>query len=128
MNTHVKVVAVLHIALGVIGLIGAMIVLAIFGLAGGIAFSQGERGPAGIIGLVALCIGAFIVLLSIPGIIAGWGLLAQKSWARVLMIVIGALNLLNIPFGTALGVYTIWALINDDRLQVTRSEVTRAES
>jgi hypothetical protein len=29
-------------------------------------------------------------------------------------LILGALNLFNIPFGTALGLYTFWVLLNDE--------------
>ena len=52
-----------------------------------------------------------VVVLSLPGIIAGIGLLKLQPWARILAIVISALNLLNVPIGTALGVYGLWVLL-----------------
>ena len=107
MNIHVKVVAVLHILSGVLGLIAAVVIFAVFGVAGGIVISQGEPGAATIIGIVAL--------LALPEIIGGWGLLAQKQWARVLVIVLGILHLANFPFGTALGVYTLWVLLSNEQ-------------
>ena len=45
------------------------------------------------------------------GFIAGWGLLRHESWARIVALVLGFLSLLNIPFGTALGIYTLWVLL-----------------
>jgi len=39
-----------------------------------------------------------------------WSLLQRKPWARVLAIVFGVLALLKFPFGTALGIYTLWVL------------------
>jgi hypothetical protein len=115
MNIHVKVVAVLHILSGVLGLIAAVVIFAVFGVAGGIVISQGEPGAATVIGIVALLIGGFLAVLALPGIIGGWGLLAQKQWARVLIIVLGVLHLLNFPFGTALGVYTLWVLLSKEQ-------------
>jgi len=115
MNIHVKVVAVLHILSGVLGLIAAVIIFAVSGVAGGIVISQGERGAATVIGIVALVIGGFLAVLALPGIIGGWGLLAQKQWARVLVIVLGILHLVNFPFGTALGVYTFWVLLSKEQ-------------
>jgi len=38
----------------------------------------------------------------------------MKSWARIVAIIVGCLNLLHVPFGTALGVYTLWVLLNDE--------------
>jgi hypothetical protein len=45
------------------------------------------------------------------GLIAGWGLLARQPWARTLAIVLGSLSLFDVPFGTALGIYTLWVLL-----------------
>ena len=46
------------------------------------------------------------------GFIAGWGLLNRQGWARSLAIVMGVISMFfNIPFGTALGVYTLWVLL-----------------
>lgn len=42
---------------------------------------------------------------------AGWGLMHRLHWARMLALVLGILALLSIPFGTALGVFTLWVLL-----------------
>jgi len=54
-----------------------------------------------------------LVLLAtgILGIIAGWGLLERRPWARMMAIVIGCIFLIDMPFGTALGIYTLWVLL-----------------
>ena len=50
--------------------------------------------------------------MSVPNIIAGVGLLNFRPWARVLALILCALNLLSLPFGTALGVYGFWVLMS----------------
>jgi hypothetical protein len=45
------------------------------------------------------------------GFIAGWGLLSREPWARMLAIILGAVSLVDVPFGTALGIYTLWVLL-----------------
>ena len=55
--------------------------------------------------------GVLIFIKGGVGFLAGWGLLQRESWARMLTIVLGLLALLSIPFGTALGVYTLWVLL-----------------
>ena len=46
------------------------------------------------------------------GFSAGWGLLHFEPWARVLALVLAFLVLfINIPVGTAVGVYTLWILL-----------------
>lgn len=111
MNKHIQIVAVLHIALGAISLLGAIVVFVVFAIAGGIVVSQGEHLAAGIVGIIAVALCSFLAVLAIPGIIGGWALLTGRSWGRLLVLVLGFLHLLSIPFGTALGIYTIWVLL-----------------
>jgi len=113
MNKHTQIVAALHIALGALSLLGALIVFVVFGLAGSIVISQGQQQAAGILGIIAVALGIFLAALALPGIIGGWALFTGRSWGRPLVLVLGALHLLNIPFGTALGIYTIWALLHE---------------
>ena len=118
MKKHTQIVAALHIALGVLSLFGAIAVFVVFGIAGGIVSSQGEHQAAGIIGIVAVALGIFLAALALPGIIGGWALFSGRSWGRPLVLVLGALHLFNIPVGTALGIYTIWALLHEPVSQV----------
>ncbi len=59
------------------------------------------------LGLLGVLVSGF----AIAGVIAGWGLLAHRPWARMLAIVLGCISLIHFPFGTALGIYTLWVLI-----------------
>ena len=46
------------------------------------------------------------------GFSAGWGLMHREPWARTLVLVLAFLVLfINIPVGTAVGVYTMWVLM-----------------
>ena len=115
MATHVKVLGVLHIVLGGLGILAGIIVLAIFGGVAGIVGASGVEGAhvavpilGGIGGLVFL----LAMALSVPGLVAGIGLLAFRPWARILTIVLSAIHLLNVPVGTAVGIYGLWALLN----------------
>ena len=55
-----------------------------------------------------------IFFVCLIGVAVGWGLLERRHWARIRAIVFGALALLNIPFGTALGVYTLYVLVPEE--------------
>jgi hypothetical protein len=116
MTTHVKVVAVLYLFLSAFGLLAALAVSMAFGLAGGIvganAGAEGAAIAVPIIGLTGTMLVVFLVLTSLPGLIAGVGLLKFRSWARVLGIVVAILNLIHIPIGTAVGIYALWVLLN----------------
>jgi hypothetical protein len=120
MRDHVRILAYLHIVLGALGLVAALIVLLVFG---GVAGIVGAANPNDmdvwhiaipVVGIVGVVIVSLLLLLSIPGIILGLGLLKLRPWARVLGIVMSALDLLHIPIGTALGIYGLWVLLQPE--------------
>ena len=118
MQTHVKVLGVLYIVLSALGLLTALFLLLAIGGAAGIVGVAADPEDAAIalpiLGIAGSALGMMLLLLSLPGLITGWGLLTFKSWARILGIVLSALNLLNIPVGTELGIYGLWVLLNKD--------------
>ena len=115
MEKHLTVLGVLYIAFSALGILAAIIVFtAVVG--GGLI--SGDSEAMTITAIVGPTIAFFLILVSAPGIIGGIGLLKRRNWARILVLVLGFLNLINIPFGTALGVYTIWALLKDETVQL----------
>lgn len=118
MQTHVKVVAVAFIVFGALGILAAVVIMAVFGGAAGIVGAAADAEEAAfalpIIGLTGTLLSMFLFALSIPGLVTGFGLLSWKPWARVLAIVLCAINLINIPIGTVLGIYGLWVLLNND--------------
>src|SRR5688500_8631092 len=115
-DTHVKVLAWLYIVFRVLGSLfglGLMALLSIIGVAG--AASDPDAWVAlPILGMTGAALGVFMLALSLPGIVAGIGLLQFRPWARILTIVLSALNLMNIPFGTILGIYGLWVMLSED--------------
>jgi hypothetical protein len=71
-------------------------------------------------------VGPFFVILSAPGLIGSIYLIKHRSWARILVLILGFINLIEIPIGTALGIYTIWVLFKDETTRLfTSSPVTQ---
>ena len=54
--------------------------------------------------------GVFLAGFGVVHLLLAWGLLERQPWARMLGIVLGILALIRFPFGTALGIYTLWVL------------------
>jgi len=71
-------------------------------------------------------IGILFLLGAGAGAVAA-GLLTIQTWARMLAIISGALNLIDLPFGTALGIYTLWVLLPAESEQEYRSRAGEAE-
>jgi len=107
MNQHVPILGWLYVVGHAIFLaIGAFVFLLLIGLAP----VTGEAEAMWILTLVGTMVGLLMAVLGLPGLVAGYGLLTRKPWARILAIVVGILNLINFPVGTAIGLYTLWVL------------------
>ena len=112
---HVRLLGILWLALSALRLIPGFVLMAL----GGAGLFPPEvpmfvRGVLPTIGMV------FLICAAI-GIAAGCGLLARQPWARMLAIIFGAFSLIDIPFGTAIGVYTLWVLLPAESEQEYRS-------
>jgi hypothetical protein len=53
----------------------------------------------------------FILARTALAAIAAWGLMERTSWGRIVAIVAAIFCLLKIPFGTALGIWTLVTLL-----------------
>lgn len=110
MDQHVKIVAILSIVFGVLM---ALLGLLLFGIIAGSGAASGERDAMLVTGIVGTVLGGFLIILSLPAIIGGIGLLKHRQWGRVVIMIVAALSLLNFPFGTAYGAYAIYVLMHD---------------
>jgi len=110
---HVPVLGMLHLVGGAFSvLMGAFVFLFLTGI-GNIAAIEDPMAPR-ILTLVGLSVGVLLVVLGLPGMAAGYGLLKRRSWARGLAVAVGVLNLVNVPIGTLIGIYTLVVLMQDE--------------
>jgi hypothetical protein len=117
METHVKVLGALQIALGVFGLLWALVIVLAFGVAAGLVGASSDPETAlalPIIGITGMALVAFLVILSLPSIVTGIGLYRLRPWARIAGIVLSILGIAMVPFGTIVGVYGLWVLFSKD--------------
>ncbi|HYA24397.1 MAG TPA: zinc ribbon domain-containing protein [Terriglobales bacterium] len=111
---HVRLLGILWLALSALNAVGGLVLLV---LANTIFAHLHELPnvppdvPSGFLHSLFGTLGTIILVKAAAGFIAGWGLLQRESWARMLTIVLAFLALFNVPFGTALGVYTLWVLL-----------------
>ena len=114
-ETHRKIVAALHIGLGVFSILSSLLILLGFGgvlMMGGSSFFDGDMGMVtGFGGMMMVLMLASMFLLSVAGIIGGWGLYRGRDWGRYVLLVVGFLDLMNLPLGTLLGIYTLLVLL-----------------
>lgn len=110
MRKHVRILGWLHIILGVIDLlIGLMAfgILSGLGLLAGI--TSGDAVAFGILSAIGGFAGAFMLIMALPNFLCGLGLLRNwGGWVIILAVVLGLFNLLKVPYGTAIAIYTFW--------------------
>jgi O-antigen/teichoic acid export membrane protein len=107
MDKHLTVVASLQIGLSVLGLfIVAFIAFVLTGLGAVIDDPEAMYIILTILPGIGILVGGLCIL----GIIGGIGLFAKKNWARILVLILSAIDLISFPIGTAVGVYSIWVL------------------
>ena len=117
MKTHIQVVAVLNMVIGGFLLLVGLLVFGFFALLGTAMVATGDKGVTGDIapfGIVMLLIFIFWIILSLPNVIAGWGLYTGKPWAKPLTLVLAVFEFFGFPIGTVLAIYTFWALLSPE--------------
>lgn len=112
---HLTVVAALNIGLGVLGVVLAMIAFVVLA---GIGLLSGDPDAMPVLTFIAFIAGGFLLITSVPGIIGGIGLVKRQSWARILVLILSVIGLINIPLGTIVGIYSIWVLMQDEAVQM----------
>lgn len=104
----VTIIAIAQFVMGALALLGACAIVA------GMFTVMMARGEAGgrVAAIMFMGIGLLATLLSgVLPLLAGWGLLHLKAWARWLTIVLAIFMLFGFPVGTAIGAVIIWYLL-----------------
>jgi len=110
LRTHATIVGWLLIVTNALFLLLAAF---LFTLLVGIGVAVGDPEARRILAIVGTSLAVLLTALGIPGIVAGAGVLARRSWGRILAIVVAVLSLLNFPIGTIIGIYAIWVLLQE---------------
>ena len=115
MDKHLTAVAALQIGMSILGL---FFVAFIFILLAGIGMIEDDPEVIYILWAILPGIGVFVGLLCVLGIIGGIGLFGRRHWARILVLILSGIDLINFPIGTALAVYTIWVLVQPETVEL----------
>ncbi len=106
MHKHVKILGWLQVVLGIIDL---LIGLMAFGVISGAGLLSGDAAVFGMLSLIGGFAGAFMLIMALPNLLCGLGLLRNwGGWVIVLAVILGVFNMLKFPFGTAIAFYTFW--------------------
>ncbi len=111
MRKHITLLGALYIACTILNLVFGCVLL-IFALL--IARLLVPPESLHLLIPVAQIAGTFLLILVLPSLFTGIGLLKQRKWAFTLALILGCVNLISFPFGTILGGYTIWVMFNHE--------------
>ena len=113
-QNHVQLLGILWLAMSAFNALGGLILL----ILGNTLFPhlREMKGvppdvPIGFLTALFTTLGIIVLAKAACGFFAGWGLMHREPWARVVALVLAFISLFNIPFGTAIGVYTMWVLL-----------------
>lgn len=110
---HAHLLGILWIAYSALSLIGGVILMIVgHTLFGPLGLPSMPGGPPLFLRPLLSAIAVVLICKAGLGIASGLGLLQRQDWGRILAIVLGAISLINVPFGTALGIYTLWVLVS----------------
>ena len=119
MSSHVDLVGVLFVIWGLLTALVGLSTLAL-GIAAASLITSAGRGGGGGQFAAGLTAAAFITLAIIAmtwgaaHVSVGLSVRRHKAWARLLALMFGSVDLLLLPYGTALGVYALWVLLNEE--------------
>jgi len=112
LQRHLRILGIFWIAAGVLWIIPSLVLMgyshAPHMMIGDEMFSHAFMPP------MLFSLGIVFLALAAAGILVGWGLMNHERWARITAIVVGILTIFHPPFGTALGIYTLWVLLPAD--------------
>ena len=118
MQTHVRVLGVVYLAVGGLMLLLALFLILTMGGVAGIVGASADPEDAAIavpvLGFAGTALAAFFGIFALPSLVTGYGLLNYRPWARVIGIILSAISLINIPIGTIVGAYGLWVLLNKE--------------
>jgi hypothetical protein len=116
---HVDLLGVLFIVWGLLTTLVGVSTLALG--VGAIALitsaSRGGEGgqfAAGVTAAVFTTLAIIAIVWGAAHVVAGFPLRQRRPWARLVALMLGSVDLILLPYGTALGVYTLWVLLHEE--------------
>jgi hypothetical protein len=115
MATHVDFVGILFMVWGALTAVVGVSTLALGVGAASLAASDnsGAQVAAGLTAAAFLTLAIIAILWGAGHVFIGMPLRRRSPRARMLAIVAGSIDLILLPFGTPLGIYTLWVLLNE---------------
>ncbi len=111
MQQHYKILGILYLVYGGLTILVGFMIGSLLHLVANMPLNHEEEM---VLGIISTVIPVVLVLISLPNIIAGIGLLYNKRWALIMSVILSIFNIMNMPFGTGLSIYSIYVLVKEE--------------
>jgi hypothetical protein len=114
---HVDFVGVLFVVWGLLTTLVGVSTLAL-GVGAVALITQASRGSggqvaAGLTAAVFTTLAIIAIVWGVAHVVVGLPLRQRRSWARHVALMLGSVDLVLLPYGTALGIYALWVLLHE---------------
>jgi hypothetical protein len=118
MSSHVDFAGILFIVWGLLTALVGVSTLAL-GIGAAALITSAARGgggqvAAGLIAVVFTSLAVIAILWGAAHVIVGVPLRRRRPLSRLAALMLGSVDLLLLPYGTALGCYALWVLLSDE--------------
>ena len=111
MKQHYKILGILYLVYGGLNILVGFVIGGLLKIVQNMPMNPDE---ATVLGIVSTIVPIVLIVISLPNIIAGIGLLNNKRWALIMGVILSIFNIMNMPFGTGLSVYSIYVLVKEE--------------
>lgn len=112
---HNRYLGYAHLAYGAFQLLMALLMIVIsFIIFAAVLAEDGGEFPAAIVAAVLLFSFFIQLVFTVPSMVAGFGLLKRRSWAKTATMIAGVLSSISFPFGLAVTIYTFWFIFSPE--------------
>jgi hypothetical protein len=119
---HLKIVAYIGIGFGSLFLVVAVFLFSLLAIPG---IVSGDREAIAIMMAYGVALALLPLVSAMWDLVGGIGLLKRRRWARILVLIGAFPELFLFPVGTAIGIYTIWVLMQKETIQLFPSAPIR---
>jgi hypothetical protein len=116
-SSHVDLVGVLFILWGLLTALVGVSTLALgvgaFALIASGAPDGAGQFAAGMVATAFTTLALIAIIWGASHVVVGLPLRRRRPWSRVFALTLASVDLVLLPYGTALGCYTLWTLLNE---------------
>jgi hypothetical protein len=116
--SHVDLLGVLFIVWGLLTTLVGVSTLAL-GVGAVALITSANRGEGGqfasvLTAAIFTALAVIAILWGAAHVVVGVPLRRRRPWSRIMALMLGSIDLLLLPYGTALGLYGLWVLLHED--------------